>query len=169
MELSQFWQIIDLSTISVEEANPTLKNRLNQLSDNELAEFDELYSRLVKKLWDWKYWGAAYVMCGCRSEYDYLDFCNWIMSRGQNLYNNFMADPDCLADLKDIPLKDDLPYPYIDELDLTPGLLYEEKTGKELVHYNVAVVPLLGKKTKDNKKFLKETYPKLFSRFWFKA
>lgn len=169
MELSHFWQIIDLSTVPVEEANPTLKSRLEELSLQELADFDELYSRQVKKLWDWKYWGAAYVMCGCRSEYDYLDFCNWIMSQGLNVYDDFIANPDCLADLQDIPYKDELPYPYLDELDLTPGLLYEEKTGKELVHYNVAIIPLSGKKTKDNKKFLKESYPKLFSRFWFKA
>lgn len=169
MELSKFWQLLDFSDVSADEINASLKSRLDKLSNEELATFDELYSRQLKRLWDWQYWGAAFVMCGCRTEYDYLDFCNWVMSKGKAVYDAFIVSPDCLAEIEDIPFKDELPYPYIDELDLLPGLLYEEKTGQELVHYNVAIIPLSGKKTKDNKKYLKEHYPKLFERFWFKA
>ncbi|CCQ10598.1 hypothetical protein PALB_14650 [Pseudoalteromonas luteoviolacea B = ATCC 29581] len=169
MELDTFWRLVTLHEHPTEKSCEVLKKRLSQLEQSELRVFDDLYSRHIKRLWDWQYWGAAYVLCGCNSEYDFLDFCNWLLSRGQTTFERFLAAPDSLPSLCEIPHKDNLPYPYIDELDLVPGLLYEEKFNDELVHFNVAITPVGGKKFKNNKKFLKLTYPELFDKYWFKA
>ncbi|MFC0119652.1 DUF4240 domain-containing protein [Pseudoalteromonas xiamenensis] len=169
MNIETFWSLVTVENTTPSEVNAVLKSRLDSLSNEDLQAFDELYSRQLKQLWDWSCWGAAYVMCGCNSEYDYLDFCNWVISKGKDVYDSFKNTPDSIASLSDVPLKDELPYPYIDEMDLVAGLLYEEKNQDELVHFNVVNVPVTGKKFKNNKKALKGTYPNLFDKYWFKA
>ncbi|WP_125717256.1 DUF4240 domain-containing protein [Pseudoalteromonas rubra] len=165
MDLTQFWQLIAIDNQAKDKA-ALLKTRLEALPDNELAEFDSHYSKQLRRLWHWDLWGAAYVTCGCNSEYDFLDFCNWLLTQGEAVVEQVLAQPDTLASIEDMPLRDSLPYPYCDELDLTAGLLYEQKTEQELPYHNTVNYAPQGKQFKNKPKVLKQTYPQLFAKYW---
>ncbi|NOU50224.1 DUF4240 domain-containing protein [Pseudoalteromonas sp. JBTF-M23] len=165
MNIDTFWQII--STVrSQDDVNLALRTSLSTLDKHEIAEFDELYTQQLRKLWHWDNWAFAYVMCGCNSEYDFLDFCNWLILQGDEILAQILSNPDRLADYEHVPMIDDLPAPYCDELDLVAGLLYEDVTGEELPYHNVVNFQPQGKKFKNKPKLLKEQFPKLFSKYW---
>ncbi|MFC3032551.1 DUF4240 domain-containing protein [Pseudoalteromonas fenneropenaei] len=167
MEISQFWQIVTLSDLDLSNsANEQLKTRLEALNDSALAEFDALYTKQLRGLWHWDIWAAAYVLCGCNTEYDFLDFCNWLISQGETVVALAKSQPDELADYQAMPIKDGLPYPYCDELDLVAGLLYESRNGDELPYHSVVNFAPQGKKFKDKPKQLKLDFPKLYAKYW---
>lgn len=165
MNITQFWQIITIHN-SINNKSDELKQRLNTLSSSELEAFDQHYNKILRRIWHWDIWGAAYVTCGCNTEYDFLDFCNWLITQGHERVEKVIMTPDSIVDITDIPFKDNLPYPYCDELDLTPGLLYEEKTGQEMPYHNIVNYAPQGKKFKTKPKLLKTTYPNLYRIFW---
>ncbi len=164
MELERFWQLVTAPDHSND--NEYLKTRLSPLSSEEIAQFDALYTKELRALWHWDNWKVAYVIAGCNSEYDFLDFCNWIISRGPEAVSVLTAEPDELANKFAIPNKDDLPYPFIDELDLVAGLLFEEKNQDELPYHSVVNFPPQGKKFKNKPKQLKAELPQLFGQYW---
>jgi hypothetical protein len=165
MNLDLFWKTITID-IEIGEKNAYLKSQLDLLSQDDIAVFDSLYNAQLRRLWQWDIWGAAYVTCGCNTEYDFLDFCNWLLTQGAELVESVILNPDSLSTLTTIPLKDDLPYPYCDELDLVAGLLYEDKSGNELPYHNIVNFVPQGKKFKSKPKILKQTYPLLFDKYW---
>ena len=164
MELARFWQLVTAPTQCND--NSYLNERLQVLSSEEIAEFDGIYSKELRALWHWDNWKVAYVIAGCNSEYDFLDFCNWVISRGPDAVSVLTAEPDNLAEKFNIAFKDNLPYPFIDELDLVAGLLYEQKSEAELPYHSVVNFPPQGKKFKNKPKQLKAELPKLYAQFW---
>ena len=167
MNESNFWEILRSVKISEQNANETLRALLSNLSHNEIKEFDTIYTEKLKLLWHWDNWAVAFIICGCNTEYDFLDFCNWCLLQGEEYNNRLSNKPDELYDYN-FPLKDNLPYPYVDEFDLVPGLLYEELTGQELPYHQVVNFQPKGKRFKNKPKSLKESYPNLFNKFWSK-
>lgn len=167
MNLDLFWQTITID-VEIEDKNSHLKSLLERLSSDDIEAFDAHYNTQLRRLWHWDIWGAAFVTCGCNTEYDFLDFCNWLLTQGKETVDNIISDPDALISVENIPLKDALPYPYCDELDLVSGLLYEERNGNELPYHNVVNFAPQGKKFKSKPKLLKEQYPKLYTKFWHK-
>ncbi|WP_440056405.1 DUF4240 domain-containing protein (plasmid) [Pseudoalteromonas sp. T1lg65] len=166
MELSTFWQLVTLAP-EYEDKSQQLKLRLSQLTTQEIADFDTLYIQQLRALWHWDVWKVAYVVAGCNSEYDFLDFCNWLISSGESAVNAIKVQPDTFDDcVIEIPIKDQLPYPYVDELDLVAGLLYEEMSGEELPYHSVVNFPPQGKKFKNKPKQLRLDLPRLFERYW---
>ena len=164
MELARFWQLVTAPAQCND--NSYLNERLQALGADEIAEFDALYSKELRALWHWDNWKVAYVIAGCNSEYDFLDFCNWILSRGPEAVAILTAEPDSLAEQFRITYKDTLPYPFIDELDLVAGLLYEQKSDDELPYHSVVNFLPQGKKFKNKPKQLKADLPKLYSQYW---
>lgn len=164
MELDRFWELVT-APHNTQDCD-YLKTRLSALSCEELAQFDGIYTKELRALWHWDNWKVAYVIAGCNSEYDFLDFCNWIISRGSEAISILITEPDELANKFAIATKDDLPYPFIDELDLVAGLLYEEKSQEELPYHSVVNFPPQGKKFKNKPKLLKAELPQLFNRYW---
>ncbi|WP_105169523.1 DUF4240 domain-containing protein [Pseudoalteromonas sp. T1lg23B] len=165
MNNDTFWQIIE-SIQHENDVNLALRTALSTLEKEAIAQFDQLYTQQLRQLWHWDNWAFAYVICGCNSEYDFLDFCNWLILQGKNNLDSIVNDPETLADYPDIPYKDSLPAPYCDELDLVAGLLYEDITNEELPYHNVVNFQPQGKKFKNKPKLLKEQFPKLYEKFW---
>ena len=160
-----FWTIINKVKNSQNDHNTSLKESLINLENDQIKEFDNIYTKKLKNLWYWNNWQIAYIICGCNTEYDFLDFCNWVIFQGEDFNRVFNEKPDELFDYN-FPMNNNLPYPYIDEIDLTPGLLYEEKTSLELPYHNVINYEPKGKRFKNKPKSLKTNYPNLYKRFW---
>jgi len=149
-----------------DEVGLSLKQRLEALNDEDLAAFDKFFSIKMRLSYTWPLWGAAYVIAGCNSEYAFAEFQCWLISRGKDVYEKALKQPDSLADFDIFPMKNDLPYPYLDEYDLIAGLIYEERTGKELPFVPSGQSEPKGKRFKDKTKVLKTLYPNLFAKFW---
>lgn len=162
-----FWEILEKVSQSPEDPNETLKSILAKLTTNDIEGFDTIYTEKLKSLWHWDNWAVAFIICGCNTEYDFLDFCNWCLLQGKEFNIKLSTKPDELFDYN-FPIKNSLPYPYIDELDLVPGLLFEELTGKELPYHQVVNFQPKGKRFKNKPKSLKENYSNLFNKFWKK-
>ena len=162
-----FWEILGHVKKSADDPNEALKNILVKLQSSEIKDFDLIYTNKLKNLWHWDNWAVAFIICGCNTEYDFLDFCNWCLLQGEKFNITLASKPDDLSDYN-YPIKDSLPYPYIDEFDLVPGLLFEEITGEELPYHQVVNFQPKGKRFKNKPKSLKEIYPNLFNKFWKK-
>ena len=168
MTESDFWQIVqannplaDSETIATE-----LKKKLSPLSDQELADFDKYFNQRMRLSFTWPLWGAAFVIAGCDSEYAFAEFRCWLISRGKMIFDQTLKNPDDLADFEVIPLVDNNPAPYLDDYDLIAGLIYEERTGKELAFIPSGQSEPKGKRFKDKAKLLQAQYPKLFAKYW---
>ncbi|BBN83325.1 hypothetical protein PA25_33100 [Pseudoalteromonas sp. A25] len=167
MNIDTFWQIIS-SVQNEDDVNLALRTALSTLEKDEIAQFDELYTQQLRMLWHWDNWAFAYVLCGCNTEYDFLDFCNWLILQGKDNITQILSSPDYLAGYEHIPMVNELPAPYCDELDLVAGLLYEDITGEELPYHNVVNFQPQGKRFRNKPKLLKEQFPRLFDKYWNK-
>ena len=169
MTESEFWQLVtrDSCTQSNQALSDQLKQRLTPLSDEELAAFDKHFSQQMRRCYLWSIWGAAYVLTGIDSEYEFAEFRSFLISLGQEWFEKILTNPDTLAQLPEYPLVDNYPYPFLDEYDLIAGQLYEARTGKELPFVPSGQATPVGKKFDSRPKMLKKTYPDLAQRFPF--
>jgi len=168
MTESQFWQLVTANDFSSD--SDTLANeltvQLTSLDDHELAAFDKHFNLRMRDSYTWDLWGAAFIIAGCNSEFAFAEFRCWLISRGEAVFNSALTNPDSLIDV-DVALdKDGLANPYLDEYDLIAGQIFEERHDGELPFVPSGQSQPNGKRFKDKKKFLKQSYPKLFERYW---
>lgn len=168
MTEAEFWQLVTVDNYfeTPEKIGENLKQKLNPLDNQCLAEFDVFFSKKMRQTYTWELWGAAYVIAGCDSEFAFSEFRCWLISRGEEIYNSAIKNPDSLADFDVFQIQNDMPYPYLDEYDLIAGLIYEERTGKELPFVPSGQDEPKGKRFKDKTKVLRTLYPNLFAKFW---
>ena len=164
----EFWQLVTASDpfAAPDQIADDLKARLASLTDEQLAAFDKHFNQKMRETYIWPLWGAAFVIAGCNSEYSFSEFRCWLISRGEHIFKATLAQPDNLADFDVVPMKAQLPYPFLDEYDLIAGLLYEERTEDELPFVPSGLSEPKGKRFKDKAKELKKTYPKLYQKYW---
>lgn len=167
MTEQQFWQLVTLERqlVNDESASERLKAKLSALSNEELAQFDKFFTLQMRRLFRWDLWGAAFVIAGCNNECDFAEFRCWLIAQGQTVVDAACDTPDSLAAYEHMPIQDGLAQPYFDDYDLVAGLLYEARTGEELPFFPSDTQPE-GKKFKDKTKFLKQSYPQLFTKYW---
>lgn len=91
-------------------------------------EFRRLFHRFMAAAHDWDRWGAAYLINGGCSDDGFAYFRAWLVSRGPEVYEGAVRDPDSLARLID-PDRDD--YEFEDLWYVAPEA-YEELTGEAM-------------------------------------
>lgn len=165
---SDFWQLVTVAdkTAEPESVTQRLKGLLADLDDEQLVAFDKQFSICMRQSYTWDLFGAAFVMAGCNDEYGFSEFRCWLISRGESVFNTAITNPDSLADCTPVYHLNEQPYPYLDEYDLVAGLLYEERNDDELPFVPSGLEQPKGKRFKDKPKFLKQSYPNLFSKYW---
>ncbi|WP_404344075.1 DUF4240 domain-containing protein [Pseudoalteromonas mariniglutinosa] len=165
---TEFWQFVTAADRSAEPESvcAQLKAELTNLSDEQLVEFDKQFSIRMRQSYTWELFGAAYVMAGCNDEYGFSEFRCWLISRGEAVFNNAIANPDSLAQCTPVYHLNEQPYPYLDEYDLIAGLLYEARNDDELPFVPSGLEQPKGKRFKDKPKYLKQNYPHLFAKYW---
>lgn len=168
MTETEFWQLVTARDplATSDELAQQLTDKLNPLTDEQLAAFDKHFSLKMRDSYTWRLWGAAYIIGGCNSEYAFAEFRCWLISRGQDIFEQALKKPDTLAEL-DV-LKDDEgdPLPYLEEYDLIAGQLFEARNEHELPYLPSGQSQPFGKRFKDTNKYLKTSYPNLFAKYW---
>ena len=174
MTPDRFWELIGRS--SEYEADPArqlevLKQTLLDLSPAELEAFERAFHREQLRAYTWKLWGAAYVIHGGASDDGFEYFQRWLISKGRQIFEAAVSDPDSLADM----LADDAQGPCeFEEFAYVASSVWQEKTGINPWEDSQGRFPYTGASPADNPSgiqfkedadFLSKEYPKLWARF----
>jgi hypothetical protein len=74
-----------------------LEDRLTRLSPQAILQFAGIRDRLEEQAYTWNLWAAASVIEGGCSADCFRDFRGYVISLGQDAYENALANPDSLA------------------------------------------------------------------------
>jgi len=101
MTESQFWQLIDESKSKsfdvISEQADYLEDVLSNASLEDLYHFDQICIQLYKKTYQKKIWSLALVLNGaCDSEEDFRAFSGWLISRGKQIFEQVLENPDLI-------------------------------------------------------------------------
>lgn len=140
MDLDQFWNIVD-GVKKSQEPEVAIERHLKRLSPDELISYQNHFEMLRDRAYRWDLWGAAYIMQGGCSDDGFIDFRAWLISKGREVYENALNNPDSLADLK---LSDD-EEPENELFGAAALMVYIEMTGNEMpVSSNGAIAEPTG-------------------------
>ena len=102
MPAEQFWRIIARASESAHDPDAqlnTLHSALRELTIEEIISFEVAFRSYLNKAYTWDLWGAAYVIHGGCSDDGFEYFRRWLVSRGRDIYESALANPDILAQL----------------------------------------------------------------------
>lgn len=131
MNKETYWKIM-LETNKESGKEPIIQQeliekRLNELTPDEVIQFDNIYNELMDNAYDWKLWAAAYIINGGCSDDCFIDFRGWLIGQGKEVYTKALADPDSLSEIDN--LEEGIDWEGYGYLAFT---VYQRKTGKEM-------------------------------------
>ena len=103
MTSDRFWDIIG-RTADEGDADlqlEALDRALRKLSQAELPAFRDAYLRAHREANHWDLWAAAFLINGGCSDDGFSYFRDWLISKGQDVYEAAVEDADSLADVLD--------------------------------------------------------------------
>lgn len=103
MDKPTFWKIIDASRAkargNVYEHIETLQKELEKYDPDEIVSFARIFDEYWVRAYTHELWGAAYIIGGGCGDSGFLDFRGWLISKGEQVYEAAMADPESLLDV----------------------------------------------------------------------
>lgn len=103
MNTNSFWELIDKSRRAsegdTEQQLEELGALLDDLSTEDIVEFQNIFDSHFQSSYTWPLWGAAYVIGGGCSDDGFDYFRGWLISRGEKVFNAAQTNPDKLASL----------------------------------------------------------------------
>jgi hypothetical protein len=102
MPAEEFWRIIERAAESAQDPHAhveALRTALCELTVEEITSFEAAFRKYLNMAYTWDLWGAAFVIhFGCDDDgFEY--FRRWLVSRGRDIYEAALANPDSLAQL----------------------------------------------------------------------
>lgn len=102
MDEIQFWEIVqrahEQSDGVMDDKCEGIRTIVSKLSKDDAIGFARLFDLVMVRAYDWRLWGAAYVIHGGCGDDTFSDFCSSLISRGRQAFENAIADPEILAD-----------------------------------------------------------------------
>lgn len=133
MHKTQFWQLIDQSRLQATQLNQThaqaLTDLMHALPVSDVVDFENLFTHYFHQAYDWKLWGAAYLIHGGCSDDGFMDFRAWLIGQGEAMYKAVLGNPDVLA--QSIDDEDDLFVLESQDIWSVASAVYQERTGKD--------------------------------------
>jgi len=162
MKEDDFWKLIDKSRAAANNNYQgqvgSLKNILLTLDAKEIEKFDNTFTKLLAASYDWKLWGASYVINGGCSDDCFDYFRQYLIGHGKDKIYQTLKDPEsCVTWIKS------------EEEDNWEGLqysamnAYKQKTGKDLPKSYQPKFELKGKAF--DEETVDKQYPKLAKKF----
>ena len=100
MSDNNFWKIIDASlSDNQSQQSKKLAAELSKLSKFDLISFEGSYRTKLAETYHWDLWAAAYIINGGCSDDGFDYFCDWLISRGQTVYEAALANPETLINI----------------------------------------------------------------------
>ena len=101
---ARFWTFIaaarDAAGDDVDDRVNGLEQVLLTQHPEDVAAFQDKYDELLARAYRWDLWGAAYLINGGCSDDGFRYFRDWLISEGEAVYEDALADPDSLADIE---------------------------------------------------------------------
>jgi len=98
---AQFWKMIKRAKSEADGDPEGIAERVHaqliELPAAEIEAFDAILRSKLAAAYNWKLWGAAYLINGGCSDDGFEYFRGWPISQGQKVYEAALADPDTLA------------------------------------------------------------------------
>jgi len=172
MQGDKFWQIVKRAAESDHDPDAheeVLRAELRELSLQEIISFEVAFRRYLNEAYTWDLWGAAYVIHGGCSDDGFEYFRRWLVSRGRDVYEAALADPDSLAQLNIRPGPDGVCE--FEAIYYIAGQIFKEKGGQgDVRDYSEPEAGLggpgpSGEPFEDDEEHLARRYPKLWRRF----
>jgi hypothetical protein len=99
----QFWALIahsrDQEPGGGDQMAEALRERLAQLSADEVYAFGRFWNAAFDRLCTWPVWDAASVLLGWVGDDSFRDVRAWIVSHGRSVVDMVVENPDSLAEL----------------------------------------------------------------------
>lgn len=122
MDIDQFWKIVESGKDS-EDPETVVREELARLAPEEIATFQAHFDSQFARAYRWNLWGAAYIIEGGCSDDGFMDFRYALISKGREIFEAALRDPDTLAEA-DIVSNEEFGY--------VAEEAYEAATGNEL-------------------------------------
>ena len=170
MPSDDFWQIISRTVgpgFDQDAQANALRAALRELSLEQVVSFEVAFRRYLNQAYTWDLWGAAYVIHGGCSDDGFEYFRRWLVSRGRDLYETAVADPDSLSQL-DVGPDQMLEF---EGIYYVIGAVFEAKGGEGDVRDHSEPEAGLdgpqpsGQPFAEDEAHLAQRYPKLWRRF----
>lgn len=162
MNEEAFWKLIEKSRAAsnnnYQAQISSLTTILLTLEEAEIERFDNTFTALLASSYDYKLWGAAYVINGGCSDDCFDYFRQYLIGHGKEKFYQTIKDPDSCASWIKSEEQDNW-----EGLQYSPMEAYKQKTGKEIPKIYHPKFELKGKPF-DEETVMKQ-YPKLAKRF----
>ncbi|MDT0322826.1 DUF4240 domain-containing protein [Streptomyces millisiae] len=103
MDETDFWEIIDSTRESAggdpEAHADLLVDRLAELDPEAVTDFARHFESRFGRAYRWDVWGAAWVLLGDAGDAAFENFRCWLISRGRQVFEGTLHEPDALAEL----------------------------------------------------------------------
>ncbi|MEV5024540.1 DUF4240 domain-containing protein [Paenibacillus sp. LPE1-1-1.1] len=93
-----FWEMIDNSKKNGAEQVEWLTQELVKKRTEEVIEFEIEFRNKLKQSYTSSLWGAAFVIMGGCSDDGFDYFRGWLISRGEEIFNQGVNNPEFLAE-----------------------------------------------------------------------
>jgi hypothetical protein len=134
MTEADFWNLIETAKADAdgdtERQAEILTERITELPEAEIIAFERIFRTLHQQSYDWKLWGAAYLLNGGCSDDGFDYFRGWLIAQGQSIFENALKDPDSLADVVTAEQVEEAIFESETMLSIAQSA-YEKKTGIE--------------------------------------
>jgi len=172
MPADKFWQIIARAAEFDHDPDAhmeALHAALHELPLEEIISFEVAFRRYLNKAYTWELWGAAHVIHGGCYDDGFEYFRRWLVSRGRQVYEAALIDPDSLAQQDVRPGPEN--YWEFEEIYYVAVKVFNQKGGKGDVRDHSEPEAGLGgpgpsgEPFSEDKDYLARRYPKLWQRF----
>jgi len=172
MNADQFWKMIEASRRrfdplhadgNMERQLEDLRALLLELSPKQIIGFRDCLREQMDLAFRWELWGAAYIIANGCSDDGFVYFRYWLISMGQQVFQEALKDPESLARVADAPGIEDV---FFEEFSYVPAEAYEEAAGREIPSYpgHVRTLPQ-GDKWNSAGDDLQRRFPILWARY----
>ncbi len=134
MDEKRFWKLVDAARETggggadmdaADEQAEHLVEALAALPERDIIAFEKILERKLDQAYDWRLWGAAFVINGGCSDDAFEYFRGWLVGRGRKVFDAALKDPETLADVADGDAQ-------CEDLLYAARRAYERKAGGEM-------------------------------------
>lgn len=100
MDDAAFWATVEATTVyeaDTDRQTKALFTALSHLSADEVVAFNTAFERKIVEACSWDLWAVDYIAHGGASDDGFRYFRCWLISKGRDLFDRLLAQPDDLG------------------------------------------------------------------------
>ena len=169
MTQDKFWKIIEKANgiTDPSEIVKVVREELEKCTPQELIEYQKHFDTFFDKANQWNIWGAIYLIHGGCGDDSFMDFRYTLISRGKDIYEKAIQEPDSLVTLR---FNDDIFEDLFNEMFGYIAIeLYEEKTDDDIynsINLNNTEEDMGEEWDFDDRDECLKRLPKITEKFW---